>query len=104
MNYFTKIYTLSERRLEQLEKEEKFDKILEESSKICPNTINKFLLQCRSYNRLLSKETYSLSIFNAFDKVSDNLDKFDVFYDKYKSDCPKTLCKNLEKFIKEVLV
>lgn len=100
MNYFTKIYTLSERRLQQLEKEEKFDEILKQSSKICPDTINNFLLLSRTYNRILSKETYNLSMFTVFDKITDNLDKFDIFYEKYKSDCPNQLCKNLETFIK----
>jgi hypothetical protein len=99
MNYFNKVYTLSERRLQQLEKEEKFDEILKESSKICPNTINNFLLLSRRYNRILSKETYTLGVFTVFDKITDNLDKFDIFYEKYKSRCPKQLCKNLQEFI-----
>lgn len=102
MNYFKKllnIQELSQRRVDQIEKEEKFDNCLKESYEHCPALVLQYLFKTREINRKYSKETYKASVFEYPDKAEKNLDIIDKMH---SAECSGKICKQLSDILKDL--
>jgi len=108
MSYFEKIrkllniQDLTTRRLEQLEKEQKFDRCLESAHKDCPVLIAQYLLKTREINRKYAKETYTTSVLEYPEKAAQNLDVIDKMYEKYTPECPLKICQQLPELLRDM--
>ena len=83
------ITELVDRRKEQLELQKKIDEKLRSDINKCPKQIVYLLLQERELNRKLADDFTNFSIFNIFNQVGENLNKYDSLYKKMmKFKCP----------------
>uniref|UniRef100_A0A6C0EJR1 Uncharacterized protein n=1 Tax=viral metagenome TaxID=1070528 RepID=A0A6C0EJR1_9ZZZZ len=70
MEYYKKIKELlgmeelAKMRLEQLEREEKIDKLLKKCNNDCPEQVTRFLFNMRELNRYHAKKVHGLSILD----------------------------------------
>ena len=108
MNYFEKIrklinvQELSQRRIDQLEKESKLDKTLVKAHKECPDLILRYLLKTRELNRKYAIDTYSTSVWDYPEKAENTLDMVDNLYTQYFSECPQKICLHLPELLEKL--
>lgn len=108
MDYFEKVkkllsvQELSQRRLKQIEKEQKFDLCLKDSYMQCPTLVFQYLLKTRELNRKYAQETYSATVLEYPEKAEKNLSIIDKMYQKYSTECPKKICQQLPELLKEL--
>jgi|688.fasta_scaffold1338514_2 hypothetical protein len=101
MEYFKTIFDLENltiKRLKQIEFEEKIDKMLIQTNKICPEATLNFIFYLRRINRILSTDIYRSSLLSYSDKAQQSINQINEIYDKYYNDCPKIMCRNMSDF------
>lgn len=76
------ITELVEKRKKQLELQKEIDNKLRGDIDKCPKQIVFLLLQERELNRKLADDFTNFSIFNIFNQVGENLNKYDALYKK----------------------
>lgn len=76
------ITELVEKRKKQLELQKEIDNKLRSDIDKCPKQIVFLLLQERELNRKLADDFTNFSIFNIFNQVGENLNKYDALYKK----------------------
>lgn len=103
MDYFEKIkklfqvQELSEKRISQLEKEEKIDLQLKNNFKDCPDIVFEYLLALRKLNRKHAIDMYQSHILDYPKKAEDNLNNINIYF-SYNHDT----CYNLSQIIAKI--
>lgn len=101
MSYFLKLTDLKQRRLSQLQKEEKIDECLLQSYYNCPGLMFEYLLKSREINRKYAKDLYSSSFFSYPEKIDKNLSIIDNLHSKYEIN-QWTICSRIPELLKEL--
>jgi len=102
MDYLKKFTKLKERRISQLEKEQKIDNLISKSYQYCPTISLKFLLELKRKNREISKEIYNSNFSNYIDNINNGLNIFDDFYEKYYTESPEIFCFNAKNIFEKL--
>ena len=98
------VFYYMDKRIAQLDRQEKLDKKLEELNDTCPKILVEFYQAQRQLNRDNSKKTYTSDIFNKFetlDEILKQIDKIDnSIFKILETGNKKNKCKQLNYFLK----
>lgn len=101
-DYLNKLSSLKERRLVQIEREERLDSLLKKSYYLCPKYTLEYIWISREKNREEAIKVYNSSFFSSFEKIDNVLEKVETIHNKYNINCPIELCEKLPEIIGDI--
>lgn len=92
------IFGITDKRREQLNKENTIDEILKKCEYECPIILIKYLFWCREQNRIQCENVLKNNIFSQFELIQENLNTNDVYLDNIIKN-ERNICNYLEELL-----
>lgn len=94
--------SLSERRKEQLDREELVDRKLSQTGRQCTTCVHKYVFHMRQLNRTMSKKIYDAPFYDLPAVYKTHMDLVDKYQEPLVTCEPKEVCIMVDELNKEL--